>query len=112
LFTLIKGTFLLIVGFWQNSITAITFECTKALPQAGRGRLIERQKIDNQKIERRKIECHKVERQKIERQNAPISQFPLNLGLSYLANRYNIAKPYKATPTFLKMPYIFRDISL
>ncbi len=28
----------------------------------GRGRLIERQKIDNQKIERRKIECHKIER--------------------------------------------------
>ncbi len=32
------------------------------LSQTGRGRLIERQKIDNQKIERRKIECHKIER--------------------------------------------------
>ncbi len=35
--------------------------------EMGRGRLIERQKIDNQKIERRKIERRKIECHKIER---------------------------------------------
>ncbi len=72
------------------------------MKEIGRGRLIQRQKIDSQNIERRKIESHKIERQ-----NAPIPQFPLNLELSYLVYRYNIAKPYKAMPTFLNNALYF-----
>ncbi len=77
------------------------------MKEIGRGRLIQRQKIDSQNIERRKIERRKIECHKIERQNALIPQFPLNLELSYLVYEYNITKPYKAMPTFLNNALYF-----
>ncbi len=51
--------------FSHNMIAKV--EITYVSRKPGRGRLIERQKIDNQKIERRKIERRKIECHKIER---------------------------------------------